>query len=293
MIWRFAIFAALLVLTVEAKKYTEASAAQRDEWQQFEEFLKWKKFRELRENYSQDAKYEKEHRESHDVDRIYERNQEVPISNPPPINEVALMARYIVNQADWVPVATISTRKDIEMFPAVTLVSFTDGLLGNGSGIPYLYLTPLDFTAQDLAKDNRVSMLMTLAQGDYCKSKQLDPMDPRCARVLLTGRIKALKNDSVELRTAEKVFFTRHPKLVNMPPSHHFYFAKLKIMTIVVLDTFGGPKYVSVKEYLNPPVVNVTEEFNRRFPLEAYQSDSREEYQPLSNNVLTPMVRAV
>lgn len=99
MIWRFAIFAALLILTVEAKKYTEASAAQRDEWQQFEEFLKWKKFRELRENYSQDAKYEKEHRESHDVDRIYERNQEVPISDPPPINEAALMARYIVNQA--------------------------------------------------------------------------------------------------------------------------------------------------------------------------------------------------
>lgn len=63
-------------------------------------------------------------------------------------------------------------------------------------------------------------------------------------------------------------------------------------MTIVVLDTFGGPKYVSVQEYLHPPVVNVTDEFNRRFPLEGYQSDSREEYQPLSN-VLTPVVRAV
>lgn len=51
---------------------------------------------------------------------------------------------------DWVSVATISTRQDIKSFPAVTLVSYTDGLLGNGSGIPYLYLTPLDFTAQDL-----------------------------------------------------------------------------------------------------------------------------------------------
>lgn len=52
---------------------------------------------------------------------------------------------------DWVSVATISIRQDIKSFPAVTLVSYTDGLLGNGSGIPYLYLTPLDFTAQDLA----------------------------------------------------------------------------------------------------------------------------------------------
>ena len=52
---------------------------------------------------------------------------------------------------DWVSVATLSIRKDVESFPAVNLISFTDGLLGNGSGVPYLYLTPLDFTAQDLA----------------------------------------------------------------------------------------------------------------------------------------------
>ena len=33
---------------------------------------------------------------------------------------------------------------------------------------------------------------MTLAQGEYCKSKQWDPMDPRCARILLTGKIKSV-----------------------------------------------------------------------------------------------------
>lgn len=51
---------------------------------------------------------------------------------------------------DWTSVATISTRQEIETFPTVNLVSFSDGSLGNGSGIPYLYLTPLDFTSQDI-----------------------------------------------------------------------------------------------------------------------------------------------
>ena len=52
---------------------------------------------------------------------------------------------------DWAAVATISTRKDIETFPTANLASIGDGPIGNGTGIPYMYLTPLDFTAKDLA----------------------------------------------------------------------------------------------------------------------------------------------
>ena len=44
-----------------------------------------------------------------------------------------------------------------------------------------------------LQKDSRATLLMTLAQGDYCKNKDYDPMDPRCARVMLSGKIKAVR----------------------------------------------------------------------------------------------------
>ncbi|KZC05320.1 PREDICTED: protein CREG1 [Dufourea novaeangliae] len=292
MILRVTIFVALLSLAIEAHKYPQ-TLDEREQWKEFEEFQEWKKAKQFSER-RYENKYKKWHpdNENHDVDKVYERNEKIPNANPPSVDEAALMARYIVNQADWVSVATISTRKEIESSPAVTLVSFSDGELGNGSGIPYLYLTPLDFTAQDLAKDNRASMMMTLAQGDYCKSKQWDPMDPRCARVLLSGRVKTLKNESAELETAKKVFFARHPKLRNMPPNHNFYFAKLKITSIAVLDTFGGPKYVTTRDYLHPPVNNVTEEFNRLFPLQSSENDSQQEYMPISN-YLNPVVRNV
>ncbi|XP_012534409.1 protein CREG1 [Monomorium pharaonis] len=164
----------------------------------------------------------------------------------------ALKARYVVNQADWAAVATISTRKDVESYPVANLISIADGPVGSGTGVPYIYLTPLDYTGQDLDKDNRATLLVTLAQGDYCKNKGYDPMDPRCVRVMLTGKIVVLKNDTKEHDTAKQLFFGRHPKLENMPANHHFYFAELKISTIAMLDHFGGPKYISVDDYFNP-----------------------------------------
>ncbi|XP_076660278.1 cellular Repressor of E1A-stimulated Genes [Halictus rubicundus] len=290
MILRLTIFVALAILTIEAQKYPQILEEQ-EQWKEFEEFLEWKKARQLGEIRSHEKKYKKPYYENRNVDKVYESNEQ-PNANPPPVDQAALMARYIVNQADWVSVATISTRKEIESYPAVTLVSYSDGELGNGSGIPYFYLTPLDFTAQDLAKDNRASLMMTLAQGNYCKSKEWDPMDPRCARILLSGKIKTLRNDTSELDVAKRVFFNRHPKLVNMPPNHNFYFAKLKITSIAVLDTFGGPKYINVKDYLHPPVNNITEEFNRVFPLGSGKNDWQQEYTPVSN-YLNPVVRAI
>ncbi|XP_011861115.1 PREDICTED: protein CREG1-like [Vollenhovia emeryi] len=171
--------------------------------------------------------------------------------NPPP----AVTARHVVNQADWGAVATISTRKDIQSFPVANVVSIADGPVGNGTGIPYMYLTPLSFTAQDVAKDNRVTLLVSLTQGNYCKDNGYDPMDPRCVRVMLTGKIVALKNGTKEHEVAKQLFFDRHPQMRNMPSYHYFFFAKLKMSVIAMLDTFGGVKYVPINEYFNPPVV--------------------------------------
>lgn len=39
---------------------------------------------------------------------------------------------------------------------------------------------------------------------------------------------------------------------------HEWFFAKLKIGQIVLLDQFGGPKYIDVEEYLNVDPLNKT-----------------------------------
>ncbi|KAM0730115.1 Protein CREG1 [Formica fusca] len=239
------------VLLSEAYKLGDAQVNHSKYWKEFQEFLKWKGTKQSSE-YSVDFL---RHAIGFD-DRGAQRTNNRAIQDLPPKNQTALVARYVVNQADWAAVATISTRKDVETFPIANVISIGDGPIGNGSGVPYMYLTPLDYTAQDLARDHRTTILVSLAQGNYCKDRQWDPMDPRCARVLLSGKIIAIKNDTTEYETAKQLFFGRHPKLENMPADHGFFFAKLKIFAIALLNNFGGPKYISVEDYFHPPVTN-------------------------------------
>ncbi|XP_011499446.1 PREDICTED: protein CREG1 [Ceratosolen solmsi marchali] len=231
----------LLLVTLAKASYVDLQ-----EFRDFQEFRAWKRLNGERK----DVPY-------------WRRRDELRLQDPPPIDEVALMARYIVNQADWTSVSTISSRKNTKGYPFVNIVSLSDGPVGNGTGIPYIFLTPLDFTAQDVFKDNRATLMMTLAQGHYCQEKNYDPMDPRCSRVVFSGKIKSVRDDNPEFQTAKSAIFGRHPWLAHMPEDHHFFFAKLKIETIAVLDTFGGPKYISLNEYLHPNTVALTDYFIR------------------------------
>lgn len=84
--------------------------------------------------------------------------------------------------------------------------------------------------------------MMTLAQGHYCTIKNYDPMDPRCARVVLTGKIRAvgfccinckiiycfkiiayfqILEDNPEIAQAKNAVFGRHPWLAHMPEGIH------------------------------------------------------------------------
>lgn len=250
------------VLLSEARKYDDTQVNYDKYWKKFQEFVKWKMTRQPNEYNVEFLTRAIGFDDNHDDQRIT-TNQ--AIQDPPPKDQAALVARYVVNQADWAAVATISVRKDVETFPVANLISISDGPTGNGTGIPYMYLTPLDFTAQDLAMDHRATLLVSLAEGNYCKDKNWDPMDPRCARVMLSGKIVAVKNNTTEHETAKQLFFGRHPKLENMPADHGFFFAKLNIFAIALLNNFGGPKYISTEDYFHPPINNIVNKLYKRF----------------------------
>lgn len=52
---------------------------------------------------------------------------------------------------DWASIATISTLPAIQGFPFSNVKSVVDGSMANSTGIPYFYMSPLDFTAKDLS----------------------------------------------------------------------------------------------------------------------------------------------
>ncbi|XP_042883228.1 protein CREG1-like [Penaeus japonicus] len=174
--------------------------------------------------------------------------------DPPPHDQVAKVARYIVHTSDWATVATFSTQSVIEGYPFGNILSMSDGPIDKSSGTPYMYLTRLDFTALDLEKDNRASLTMTEAQSDYCHKKEYDPEDPRCARILITGEIVKVENGTAEWGFAEAAMFSRHPVMKTWPADHKFFFAKMNIMNIYVLDFFGGAAKVDINEYFSAAI---------------------------------------
>lgn len=68
----------------------------------------------------------------------------------PPHEEVARMARFVVNRCDWASMATISTHEPVRGQPFSNAFSISDGPPDNGTGTPYLYLTHMEISVQDL-----------------------------------------------------------------------------------------------------------------------------------------------
>ncbi|KAM9328217.1 protein CREG1-like [Pholidichthys leucotaenia] len=165
----------------------------------------------------------------------------------PPHDQVARVARFIAHQCDWASMATISTHPPVVGQPFSNVFSVSDGPLNSSSGVPYLYLTPLDVSVQDLQNNSQASLSMSLAQTNYCRSHEFDPQNPLCAHIMLSGSVQKVNGPEVDFANAS--LFSRHPEMISWPSSHNWFFAKFNITQVWVLDYFGGVKIVSPDEY--------------------------------------------
>lgn len=170
--------------------------------------------------------------------------------DPPPHTDYAKMARWLVHKSEWTAMGTISTVPAIAGFPMVNVIAMADSAArGKSTGNIYFYLTMLDFTAQDLSKRNQLTALFSMDQSLYCSKKNVDPMEPTCARVMISGAALRVDNDSDEFAFATAAMISRHPASVNWLDTHDFFLCKLNISTICVLDWYGGPHYISTDDY--------------------------------------------
>lgn len=165
----------------------------------------------------------------------------------PPHDEVARVARFVAHQCDWASLATVSTHAPIAGQPFSNLFSISDGPPGTSSGVPYMYLTHMEISVQDLQVSPVSSMSMSLAQTDYCRDSGFDPQSPLCAHIILSGQV--LQVNGSEADFARKALFSRHPEMMDWPQDHGWFFAKFNITQVLVLDYFGGVKTVSPDEY--------------------------------------------
>ncbi|WRX21623.1 hypothetical protein QQP08_014110 [Theobroma cacao] len=152
---------------------------------------------------------------------------------------------YIVNEMKFF--LTVKLNKFCSFLWNV--VSFSDGLPDKGTGIPYFYLTTLDPTARNALKDQRSSL--TISEYPLGTCGKADPESPVCAKITFTGSLGLLDAKSKEAEFAQTALFTKHPEMKGWPKSHNFQIFKLEIKDIFMINWFGGPKPLTVEQYLD------------------------------------------
>ncbi|XP_068950812.1 protein CREG1 [Petaurus breviceps papuanus] len=165
----------------------------------------------------------------------------------PPREDVARVARFVAHACNWGALATLSTVPAVHGRPFANIFSVSDGPVGQSSGVPYFYLSPLQMSVGDLQVNPNASLTMSLAQTDFCKKHGFDPQSPLCAHIMLSGTIT--KVNDTEMAFAKKSLFSRHPEMESWPSDHNWFFAKLVITNIWAIDYFGGAKTVTPEEY--------------------------------------------
>lgn len=169
------------------------------------------------------------------------------ISKPDP-KDAAATARWLVAQNSWGVLNTLAS--DLGGAPFGNVVSFSDGVPGKGLGIPYFYLTTLDPTARNGLKDPRASL--TVSEYPIGTCGKIDPENPTCSKLTLTGKLKLVDGNSMEAEFAKSALFSKHPEMKNWPKNHDFQIFTLKIDNLFLIDWFGGPKPLTLEEYLHP-----------------------------------------
>jgi len=168
----------------------------------------------------------------------------------PPWNHTAARARWLVYHSLWSSVSTISIR--LGGLPWGNVRSVTDGVGKTSTGLPVLYLPSDDPSGQDIERDSHAIVSMSEAalteRTDPAKGScgGMDPEDPTCARITLSGHLRAL-SDPAKISSAEKSMRLRHPLA---PWLANVSYYTIDLEKIHFLDFYGGPANLSVTQYL-------------------------------------------
>lgn len=172
------------------------------------------------------------------------------IAARPPFREYAAMARYLVHKSNWTAMSSISIADDIKGYPVVSVVSVADSKWGERStGNINFFMSNLSFTWKNIHADNKVTVLFSEDQDLACTAANVDPMEPTCARAIISGKLAELQPNTTEYTEADTAFTQRHPASLKWRKQHGFFFCKLAIEKITILAAHGGARVVKVDDY--------------------------------------------
>lgn len=176
-------------------------------------------------------------------------------TSPPPWNQTAARARWLVEHSMWTAVSTTSVH--LKGSPWGNVRSTADAV--GSTGVPYFYLPSPDPTQVDVSADNHITLSFTEAalperagvNGTHVCGG-MDAEDPTCARIHLSGSAVPLTSNS-SIKDAEAALKAKHPLAPWLAQGGAHTGGKyytIKIESIQFLDFYGGYAKLSVADYL-------------------------------------------
>ncbi|XP_049712293.1 protein CREG2 [Elephas maximus indicus] len=156
-------------------------------------------------------------------------------------------ARFLAHSNAWGCLATLSAREKIRGVPFGNCLPISDGLINNSTGVPFFYLSPKDPTVADLMRNPMASLTLPESEGEFCRKNIVDPEDPRCTRLTLTGQMVAVSPEEVEF--AKQAMFSRHPVMRKWPRQYEWFFMKMRVEHIWLQKWYGGVSEIPREEY--------------------------------------------
>uniref|UniRef100_A0A452GTQ3 CREG-like beta-barrel domain-containing protein n=1 Tax=Gopherus agassizii TaxID=38772 RepID=A0A452GTQ3_9SAUR len=164
-----------------------------------------------------------------------------------PQEQAIRTARFLTHYNSWGFLATESAQEKIQGVPFGNCLLVSDGPINNSTGIPFFYVTPKDNIVTDLMKNSVASLTFPEAEGEFCRKNIIDPEDPRCARLTLTGQMVIVPPEEMEF--AKQAMFSRHPVMRKWPRNYEWFFMKMNIEHIWLQNWYGGVSTIAVEEY--------------------------------------------
>lgn len=182
----------------------------------------------------------------------------------------------MTNSVPWGILSTISSRFSLDPttqrlispnsggdpVPFGNVFSFADAPCGESSSDLYLYMTSMDQSSIDLESHQAVSLAISEANlncGDdaiaACSVADNDPMNPPCARLIITGTLEILDGESGDI--AKTALFSKHPTMGTWPKGHGFYAAKMVIQDLWFIDFYGGASILDVDDFNSNDLISV------------------------------------
>ena len=184
----------------------------------------------------------------------------------PPFPDKVANARWLAHTLDWGVLSTTSNRPGRVGKPFGNPYSFSDGTTDNSTGVPYFLASTYDQSMHDIfniddsdgngAAHPDVSLTLSEAElkGHNARTcvtaRRGDPENPPCTRLVLSGKYVNLTGTAEEA-TAKEAFLSRHPLGEEWATFSDFFFGKIDVQDVWLIDTFGGASIIDPAEYFN------------------------------------------